>query len=333
MEGKIDFVIPWVNGSDPKWQSEKKLYTKEESGDNRNIRYRDWDNLQYWFRGVDEYAPWVNKIHFITWGHLPVWLNKDHPKLNIVNHKDFIPNEYLPTYSSHVIELNLHRINGLSEKFVYFNDDTFIIDKMKKTDFFSKGLPCDIAVLMPLIAKFRNSTGSIVANNMEIINTNYNKNKVIKNNLSKWFHLTYKKYLISTLLMMPYKSFSGFLNQHLPNSFLKQTYKNLWKTEYDVLDKTCRNKFRDGKDVNQWLFRFTQLAEGEFTPRNPKIGRTFDLTNNNTDIIKAIKNQQFKMMCINDNDKDPVNDFEKERVALIEAFQKILPNKSQYEFK
>src|SRR5699024_1910409 len=191
MENKIDFIITWVDGNDPNWIKEKEFYTKNKLGDNRSIRFRDWGNLQYWFRGVEKFAPWVNKIHFITWGHLPPWLNTEHPKLNIVKHEDYIPNKYLPTYSSHVIELNFHRIKGLANQFVYFNDDTFIIDDMKKKDFFSQGMPRDIAVLMPLMNKFRNSTGAIVSNNMEVINTNYRKSKTIKNNLLKWFHISY----------------------------------------------------------------------------------------------------------------------------------------------
>ena len=95
----IDFVITWVDGNDPKWQEakEKTLIAQGLGGhiDGRKERYRDWDNLQYWFRGVEKYAPWVRKIHFVTWGHVPEWLNVDHPKLHIVKHEDFIPKEFL----------------------------------------------------------------------------------------------------------------------------------------------------------------------------------------------------------------------------------------------
>lgn len=332
MSDKIDFVLTWVDGNDPEWQKVKKQYiSNKDTGDNRDIRFRDWGNLQFWFRGVESFVPWVNKIHFITWGHLPKWLNLNHPKLNVVNHQDYIPEKYLPTFSSHVIELNLHRIKGLADKFVYFNDDTFITRHMKKSDFFVNGLPCDTAVIRPLINTFRMSTGAIVSNNMEIINTNYNKNEVIKNNFFKWFNLSYGKHFISTLLMMPYKSFAGFLNPHLPNSFLKQTFEELWQDEYEVLNKTCYNKLRDGRDVNQWLVRYKQLVEGKFSPRNPSIGRTYNLTNDNKEVVDAIRTQKYKMICINDNDKDPIRHFEKEKKLLINAFQEILPEKSSFE--
>ncbi|WP_331836427.1 hypothetical protein [Erysipelothrix piscisicarius] len=73
---------------------------------------------------------WVNNVYLITYGHLPDFLNVDHPKLKIINHTDYIPSDYLPTFSSHTIELNMHRIEGLSEHFVYFNDDMFLNQPM-----------------------------------------------------------------------------------------------------------------------------------------------------------------------------------------------------------
>ena len=107
---KIDFVISWVDGADPAWRKEKYKYMGMNEPDAGADRYRDMGILKYWFRAVEAYAPWVNQIHFITWGHLPSWLNVNHPKLNIVNHNDYIPEEYLPTFNSHVIEHNLFRM-------------------------------------------------------------------------------------------------------------------------------------------------------------------------------------------------------------------------------
>lgn len=313
--------------------AEKNKYEQSDSTDSREVRYRGLNNLEYWFRGIEKYASWVNKIHFVTWGHLPEWLDVNHPKLNIVKHTDFIPKEYLPTFSSHAIELNLHRIEGLTEKFVYFNDDTFIMRKVKPKDFFEKGLPKDIAVLKPNISSFRHSTSAIEANNLEIINTIYDKKKVIKKDFKKWFNLKYKRQLLSTVLLMPYDKFPGFLNQHLPNSYLKKTFIRLWESEYETLDKTCQNKFRNGRDVNQWLFKYTQLVEGNFIPKSVSKGTTYSLTNNNEDINKEFKNRNYKIICINDNDKEPVINFKQEKIKLKKNFEKIFPEKSRYEKK
>lgn len=332
MKYKIDFVLTWVDGGDRLWQAEKKKYEEDNfTKDTRNIRYRGLDNLQFWFRGIEKYTPWVNKIHFVTWGHVPEWLNINHPKLNIVRHIDFIPEKYLPTFSSHTIELNLHRIEGLAEKFIYFNDDTFIIKKMTPKDFFEKELPKDIAVLRPNISLFRQSTSSIEANNLEVINSLYNKKEVIKKHPLKWFNIKYNKNIFSTFLQLPYTKFTGFLNQHLPNAYLKNTYKTLWDEEYELLNKTCKNKFRDGRDVNQWLFRYTQLVQGNFIPKSSTTGKTYNFTNNNDDIYRAIQKQKYKMICINDNDFDPVKNVEKEKEKINNEFQLILPQKSDFE--
>ena len=146
---EIDFVIPWVDGSDPAWQEERHQYDPKAGSSNgsNDARFRDWDLLRYWFRAVETYAPWVHKIYFVTWGHLPAWLNTDHEKLVIVNHRDYIPTEYRPTFNANTIELNFHRIPGLSEQFVYFNDDMFLGKPVSPEDFFRDGKPRDAFIL------------------------------------------------------------------------------------------------------------------------------------------------------------------------------------------
>lgn len=327
----IDIVIPWVDNSDITWQKEKKKYENNDSKDARDIRYRDWDLLEYLFRGIETNAPWVNKIHFITWGHIPEWMDQSHEKLNIVKHEDFIPRKYLPTFSSHTIELNMHRIKGLADKFIYFNDDIFIIDKVNTDLFFLNNLPRDAAVLRPNISTFRFSTSAIESNNLEIINTNYDFGKVLKSNYRKWFSLKYKRYLLNTILLLPYKKFPGFLNFHLPNAYLKSTFESLWEEEYEILNRTCLNKFRDGRDVNQWLFRYKQIVEGKFIPRYPVYGKTYSLTNNNEDICQAITTKKNKIICINDNNVETVNDFEKEKNLIKKKFETVFPDKSTFE--
>ena len=123
---EIDFVITWVDGSDENWQKKKRKYIEDKAGD--EVHYRDWGLLRYLFRSIEKYAPWVHRVYLVTDGQTPEWLNTEHKKLVVTDHKDFIPAEYLPTFNSHTIELNLHRIRGLEEQFVYFNDD-FLLTK------------------------------------------------------------------------------------------------------------------------------------------------------------------------------------------------------------
>ena len=177
---EIDFVITWVNGSDPAWQAERAKY-KCESADASDVRYRGWGLLRYWFRGIETFAPWVRKIHFVTWGHVPDWLITDHPKIHIVKHEDFIPKEYLPTFNSRTIELFFHRIPDLSERFVYFNDDMFLTKPVKPEDFFRNGLPCD-SFGLDCVCFQDDSIGWAIASDIEIINRHYQLNDILRKN-------------------------------------------------------------------------------------------------------------------------------------------------------
>lgn len=145
----IDFIITWVDMNDPKWQSKFSKYSGDKNNTKNGIseaRFRDNGFLKYWFRGVEKFAPWVRKIHFVTDGQKPEWLDGNNPKINLVHHEDFIPSQFLPTFNSVVIERYIHKIPGLAEHFVYFNDDFYIINNIGEERFFQNGLPCDIAV-------------------------------------------------------------------------------------------------------------------------------------------------------------------------------------------
>ena len=328
MDDKIDFVLLWVDGNDPEWQNEKNRY-EETKGDKKEIRYRDWDNLQYWFRGVERYAPWVNKVHFVTWGHIPKWLNTEHPKLNIVNHHEFIKRENLPLFNSCAIEVNLHKIPGLAEQFVYFNDDTFLTRPVKKEDFFKNGLPRDEAIPNPTPTISRIGVGCAISNNMEIINTTFDKRKLMKKNIFKWLHPAYKHKNIAFLCMLPWKHFACFATTHLPLSYLKSTFEEVWEKEEQVLEETSKSKFRSKDNVNQWVMRYWQLVKGRFIPRNINFGRSFMLKNNNNEALKAIELQKYSMICLNDTVE--IKDFKKEKELIKKAFDKHLSEISSFE--
>lgn len=327
MDNSIDFVITWVDGNDENWRKEKIKYTPGVKSDSREIRYRDFDNLQFWFRGVEKFAPWVNKIHFVTWGHIPSWLDVNHPKLNIVKHQDYIPSEYLPTFSARPIEINLHRIKELSEQFVFFNDDMFITKPVKPTDFFVDGYPKDVAVL-DIAIKDDEAHGSAVQNSVFIINKYFNKNKVIKDNFTKWYNPMYGRNLVKTFLLTPWRYFTGFYTPHLPNAYLKSTFREVWDKETDQLVLTSSHRFRNKLDLTQYIFKFWQLASGKFKP-GKVMGRAFCIGGELELVINAIEKQKYKLMCLNDSDL--IDDYENTKNSINCSFSKILPEKSKFE--
>ena len=331
MDNKIDFVITWVDDGDPKWRKEFELYSAKESGciNTDACRYRDWDTLRYWFRGVEKFAPWVNKIYFVTYGHLPKWLNTDNPKLVIVKHEDFIPAEYLPTFNSYTIEFFFHKIKGLSDRFVYFNDDMFIINTLSQDRFFKKGLPCDIGGLA--IDTNKGIFGSSLYMAIDLIRSNFNKKEVVSLNMSKWYSMRYPRLSLHNLLKFRQTVFTGFVNHHQPQGYLKKTYENVWEHCEKDLHRTCSNKFRTYGDVCHWLVRYWQLASGNFTPYNVfRDGKSYAIREDRiAEITDCIRNQKKKMVCLNDNEF--TFKFEEYKQMILEAFETLLPDKCSYE--
>lgn len=330
INGKIDFVLTWVDCNDPIWQKAFNSYLpqSQHTDDIRCIRYRNWENLRYWFRGVEKFAPWVNKVHLITCGQKPNWLNLNAPKLNLVKHSDYIPHEYLPTFSSRPIIFNLHHIEELSDHFVCFDDDCFLIDKVRPERFFRNGLPCDKAALNAL------SPSSIfthnIMNNICIINSSFNKWDVIRKNFWKWFSPQAGNKLFRTLFLLPWRHFNGFYDHHLPQGYLKTTFNELWEMHEDILGSTTASRFRSITDVNPWLLRYWQLAKGDFVPLNvQKDSVYFPIWDHTLDtIVDTIECQKKSIICLNDGE---VSSFQTAKRRINAAFDKILPEKSSFE--
>ena len=110
----------------------------KEDADISASRFADNEELKYSLRSVEKHAPWVRKIFIVTNGQIPSWLNLDNPRLNIVTHEElFLNKSHLPTFSSPAIESHLHRIPGLSPKFIYLNDDVMFADDVWPDDFYT----------------------------------------------------------------------------------------------------------------------------------------------------------------------------------------------------
>lgn len=328
----IDFVITWVDGSDENWRREKALYSGRSDDDDRPERYRDWDMLKYWFRGVDNYAPWVRKIHFITWGHLPNWLDTSNPKINIVRHEDFIPKEYLPTFNSNVIEFHMHKIKDLSDRFVYFNDDMYIVGAVGSDSFFKGDYPCDMLAFQPVVANVENPVMShLFLNNTLLLAKYFDKRKNVKSQPEKYFKLSYPlKNLVYNFMELAFPRFTGFYTAHGPYPLNKSIFELAWEREYEQLHNTSMNKFRSSDDVSIYILREWKKLLGEFVPVNiEKNFKYFNVSSTNKELVNVLKKHKAKIICINDANSDI--DFEYAKYEITNAFEEIFPLKSSFE--
>lgn len=329
MNYPIDFVVPWVDDTDVQWRKKKAEYTGTEyQEENSDARYRDWDTLRYWFRGVEKFAPWVRYVFFITDEQKPEWLNVDHPKIKWVKHSDYIPDAYLPTFSSHVIEWNLYRIPELSEHFVYFNDDVFLIRDTVPEDFFQKGLPCDLPCIGPIYScgLFAN----VLFNNAEILNRHFSFKESIKSSLGKWIQEQNMGAMFRLLWYGRRAYIPGSLSWHIHTSFQKKTFEILWEKEYERIHETCLNRLRTRNDVSIYCVRDWQLLSGQFHSQKP-IGKYFYTASmsNSSDALEYLRKQKGKSICLNDSEDE--TDFDKHRQMILEAFETLFPEKSSFE--
>lgn len=325
MNFPIDFVIDWVDGADPVWLSNRAIYQKEKNKD--AVRFRDWGLLPYWFRSVEKNAPWVNKIYLITADQKPNWLNLSNSKIQLVSHHDYIPSKYLPVFNSNAIELPIGNITQLSEHFVFFNDDFFLNKEVKPEMFFSEdGMPRDSGVLSPQIP-VDNSITSITTNNTKIINNHFSRSDIL-HQLTKFLRPNYGRQNVKTIVSLAWPIILGFHDFHLPISFLKSTFSEVWELEENRLEKTLDHRFRSESDYNIFLFRYFQLLTGKFSPRSVNFGKYYDLSDNNDIIISDIKKSKHAAIVLNDQE---VSDFDSVKNELINVFQTKYPKKSKFE--
>ncbi|WP_197026396.1 stealth family protein [Oribacterium sp. P6A1] len=327
---KIDFVLTWVDGNDPKWLEEKEKYDTDQHDNSATAnRFRDMGLLKYWFRGVEEFAPWVNHIFLVTCGQCPDWIDLSNPRLSLVTHDEYIPKDILPTFNSNVIEMHLHNIKELSEHFVLFNDDIFIIKPTHPKDFFVDGLPCESALLGVISSQNINDVfPHILINNNAIINKHFSKKEVLLKNKNKFFSIRYGKDIIRNIALLPFVYFSDFRDMHLPASHLKSIFEEVWEAEPEEMRKRSSNRFRSINDINHWLIKDWYICKGQFFPRSPKWGKKFELGIEDG-AGEYIRNQTGKTVCLNDS--IDTLDFRMIQSKLIDAFECILPDKSSFE--
>lgn len=141
MERNIDFVVPMVFADDAAWRTDFNRYHDGEA--RTNVRLRSWGTEELLISCCERYMPWLHTIYILLYSESQrqPWMER-HEKVRVICHRDFIPSERLPCFASPCIEMFLHRIPGLSEQFIYGNDDIFPLSPLQSHDFFREGRAC-----------------------------------------------------------------------------------------------------------------------------------------------------------------------------------------------
>lgn len=242
--------------------------------------------------------PFIDRIHLVVAreSQVPEWVNRD--TVDVVLHSQIMPADKLPTFNSSMIEMFLHRIPGLTERFLYFNDDMYTLRPCSEEDFFPGGRPA----------------------------MGFSHN---------FFYFGDFRYLVhhsdslarEALGMHP--TFRYMRPQHTASPMLKSQCDELFaRVAPEIMDSL--SPLRTRANYNQYLFLNYMYYKGIAVNRRLS-NRHFSLAAHSIDSICAfVRKPSAKMACINDVHMTEER-FLACREKLLAAFQDALPQKCRFE--
>lgn len=294
---KIDLVITYVDNANEVWQHEFSKYSMLSLG----TFFRTGKNaLRYLLRGVEKNLPFINKVFLVVQNRseVPSYINQE--KVCVVTHDEFIPSQYLPTFNSNVIEAFLHNIPNLSERFIYSNDDMFVINKLTEKAFYEGDKAITFFYQIPFEREYPTFYESIVMNSNELIlgesrDNTWNNGYVINLN-------------------------------HTLRPYFKSLFKQCYEKYWDKVEP-CLTRLRTPRNHTIYIVDLYQ----------EKIGRELNLQNiknvciendKSSEELSALLKKNFDTICIMDcNEKVDIFENTTMQEFLLEKF----PTASKYE--
>lgn len=299
----VDVVYTWVNKDDPDWVALWNNAFPDMPFD--NDRFKSKDELKYSIRAICKYLPWYRKIFIVSNCAKPTWMN-DSPQLEWVTHAQIFPDaKMLPTFNSHAIEACLHRIPGLSEKFIYFNDDVFVMAPSYPDDYIDN-IGRTVAQLEPY--------GMVYGQHPLDASTDYlaaatNSRGLLKANLNG--------------------TAAHRLHKHTPHSLNKSTLERIEKTFRKDIELTRAAKLRSAEDVNLASFLYHHYAFGAGELVEGHQPSALVRPTNIKSIIRAYYPGKYKFMCFNDGGGSADNNSYEQ--GFVNFVTQTFPHKSHFE--
>lgn len=310
----IDVVYTWVDGDDTDWQARKNAALREHGQAEINIvgahasRYASRDELRYSLRSVVSFAPWVRQIYLVTDDQIPPWLDVDHPAVRVVRHREiFGDSGRLPTFNSHAIESRLHRIPGLSEHFIYVNDDMFFGRPLLPTTFFHAN---GIAKFFPSPAQL--DVGPATVYDAPVTAAGKNNRRHIEERFGRT--ITQKM-------------------RHVPYPLRRSVLEDIERHLPDEVSGTAEHQFRHPKDLSipSSLQHYWSFLSGQAVPGS--IRYTYaDLADPSTPVKLAtlLTKRHCDVFCLNDTDSGEVP-FSEQLAMLNDFLSAYLPFRAPFE--
>ena len=310
----IDAVYTWVDGSDHAWlQRMSETMAEAPPGQLHALaanssRFQSHDELRYSLRSLDMYASWIRHVYVVTDDQVPDWLDPDHPRLTVVSHRKLFGDRgRLPTFNSHAIESQLHRIDGLSENYLYLNDDVFFGRPVSPAQFVLAN-----GVSKFFLSKVKIAPGPVTAGDLPVTSAAKNNRDLL---LSHYGRLVSHKF------------------RHVPHSLQRSVMYDLEAEFPDVVANTASAQFRSRDDLSMsaalghyFGFLKGRSVEGMLDYLYVDIGRP-----DTAERLEGLhRNRAYDVFCLNDHDSGQLD--ASEQRSIVERFlQQYFPLPSQFE--
>lgn len=308
---EIDLVYLWVDGNDPVWKARHDACigkSEEGVGVNCKGRFADNDELKYSLRSVEMYAPWIRHIFIVTDSQVPSWLDVSNPKVSIVDHGDIMPAQALPCFNSRVIEHHLANIPGLSERFIYANDDMMLNKPVDPDVFFA-------ADGFPIVRFNRRPFRKL---------TLWFKEKVQRRRLSNYV-LAIKH--TAELVEKRYGRYFGGKTHHNMDAYLKSDCLHVREVFKQEIDAMLGHHERSASDVQRNVYSYVPIAEHRAHLQYVGRSTSFHLHIDNPEHFSKLDRYNPIFFCMNDSEY--VSDSDRKRAAEFMATR--FPVKSAFE--
>jgi hypothetical protein len=307
---EIDLVYLWVDGNDPAWQVKKKLFTDviNDSTEMNNIgRYVSNNELRYALRSAEKYASWIRKIFIVTDSQVPSWLNTNHPKVRIVDHKEIIPAQLLPLFNSTVIEYFLYKIPDLSEHFLFSNDDMFFNEPVSDDFFFYDS--------KPIVRLKRKPLGK----------WHYRFKKVIGKELGQYRDKVHQGSILVDKLFGKY--YSG-VPHHNIDAYRKSDYQKAVEEVFsDEIERSQTHRIRTLGDIHRSVFSYYALAIGNARLRYVRRDESLRISIDRIEFKNYLAHYKPKLFCLNDSQTVKPED----RLRVVPFLEQVFTQKSSFE--
>lgn len=295
----MDYVFPYVDCSDPVWREQYKQVNNTLTMD--ESRFRSFGTLRYVFRGIAKNMPFIDRVVLIvsTESQVPDWI--DRSKVRIVTHDEFMPAEHLPTFSSSAIESDMWRIEGLSDQFIYGNDDIFALQPLTENDFFLGGRP-----------------------RLRFEASDYHVRNLFRRCCRRGMDM-----IAGALGCEPTDPYILLKPQHCMKGILTEHMKEVGRLCGDQIDGTVTRQ-RHQWNVTGYIYHYYAFYTGQYDPFYANY-EYIRISDDYEQVIDRLSDPNISILCINDAGQLSHGRYEEAAEALKSCFEALFPERCRYE--